>query len=119
MALHQLDSAYRDKGARVVILADDRERAPVDAALARAGVRLSAVLANGSLSDTFTHGQYMLPWRKSFALPTFLVVDGDGRVAAVQVGIEAVAADRLSRVRTVLDSLLGRSQAATVPRPAA
>jgi len=48
----------------------------------------------------------VLPWRKAFALPTFLVLDAEGRVVYRQIGVEQDATHRLARVRAVMDSLL-------------
>jgi hypothetical protein len=55
--------------------------------------------------DTFTHGQSPLPWRKAFALPTFLVLNAEGRVIYRQIGIEQDTSWQLASVRARLDSL--------------
>ncbi len=101
-----MEKEYAPRGAHVVILADDRDAAAVAATLGHAPV--VAAIGAGSLMRTFTHDQSVLPWRKAFALPTFLVVDRDGRIAYRQVGIERDASQRLGHVRGRLDSLLAR-----------
>jgi len=109
-SLGALHREYASRGAAVVILADDRERAAVDSLVAAARVTAPVALAGETLIATFTHGQSVLPWRKAFALPTLLVLDADGRVVYRQIGVERDAAHRLARVRAVMDSLLA-------PRP--
>lgn len=103
-----LNTAYAARGARVVILADDRDAAAVGATLAQTREPVLVALAANSLMDTFTHGQSRLPWRKAFALPTFLVLDPAGKVVYRQIGIEQDASQRLARVRTQVDSLLSQ-----------
>lgn len=105
-SLGALHREYASRGAAIVILADDRERAAVDSLVAAARVTAPVALAGETLIATFTHGQSVLPWRKAFALPTFLVLDADGRVVYRQIGVERDAAHRLVRVRAVMDSLL-------------
>jgi hypothetical protein len=105
-SLGALHSEYAPRGARVVILADDRDTTAVDMLLSRASVRAPVAVTARTLMDTFTHGQSMLPWRKAFALPTFLVLDASGRVVFRQIGIEPDARYQLNRVRAHLDSLL-------------
>jgi thiol-disulfide isomerase/thioredoxin len=105
-ALSALHAEYAPRGARVVVLADDRDQGAIDSLLRQADVRAPVALASGSLMDTFTHHQSPLPWRKAFALPTFLVLDPAGRVIYRQIGVELEESARLSRVRTHLDSLL-------------
>lgn len=101
-----LDAAYVPRGAHVVIVADDHDSAGVASVLASAGVQMPVALGAGTLRDTFTHGQSLLPWRKTFPLPTFLVLDATGRVVYRQVGIEQDPVNRLGSIRTKLDSLL-------------
>lgn len=105
-SLGALEREYTPRGARVVILADDQDQAAVVAALARTGVQMPVALGGHTLMDTFTHAQSALPWRKAFALPTFLVLDADGRVVYRQIGIELDASRQLARVRARLDSLV-------------
>ena len=109
-----LNADYASRGARVVVLADDRDRSAVAPLLASADIQAPVALAAGSLMDTFTHGQSVLPWRKTFAKPTFLVLDSAGRVVYRQIGIEQDASKRLGRVRAQLDSLLGKPPRASV-----
>lgn len=99
-----MDKEFAARGARVVILADDKNAAVVAAAIGREPVL--AAIASNSLMDTFTHDQSVLPWRKAFALPTFLVLDREGRVVYRQIGVEQDGSQRLARVRGHLDSLL-------------
>jgi thiol-disulfide isomerase/thioredoxin len=100
-----LNAEYAGRGVRVVILADDRDSATVAATLARVREPLFVALAANSLMDTFTHGQSVLPWRKAFALPTFLVLNAGGKIVYRQIGIEQDSSQRLARVRGRLDSL--------------
>ena len=118
-ALGALHAEYAPRGARIVILADDRERAAVDSLLRRAGVQTPVALTGGTLMNTFTHGQSALPWRKAFALPTFLVLDAAGRVAYRQIGIELEPHAQLGGVRAQLDSLLAGTRRAAAGAPAA
>lgn len=78
--------------------------------MAAANVTAPIALAGETLMATFTRDQSVLPWRKTFALPTFLVLDADGRVAYRQIGVEQDAARRLARVRAAVDSLLASGQ---------
>jgi hypothetical protein len=117
-ALGALHAEYAPRGARVVILADDREQGAVNSLLQQADVRAPVALAAGSLMSTFTHDQSPLPWRKAFALPTFLVLDSAGRVIYKQIGVELDESARLSRVRAHLDSLLAGPESATARAPA-
>lgn len=113
-AIGAAHAAYAPRGAGVVLLADDGDRARVEPLLARSGGRVPVALTGETLMDTFTHGQSILPWRKAFALPTFLVLDTQGRVVYRQIGIEAEPSQQLGRVRAHLDSLLAAPPA--VPR---
>ncbi len=106
-AIGAVHAAYEPSGVRVLVLADDADRAQVEPLLTRAGVRAPVALTNKTLIDTFTHGQSVLPWRKAFALPTFLVLDAQGNVVYRQIGIEEDPSQQLRRVRAQLDSLLG------------
>jgi len=111
LALKSLGAFHREyasRGAAVVILADDHQRAAVDPLLAATNLTAPVALAGGTLMATFTHDQSVIPWRKAFALPTFLVLDAEGRVVYRQVGVEQEAAHRLKRVRAALDGLLAR-----------
>jgi thiol-disulfide isomerase/thioredoxin len=105
-SLGALEREYAPRGARVVILADDQDQAAVVAALARTGVHTPVALGGHTLMDTFTHAQSALPWRKAFALPTFLVLDANGRIVYRQIGIEQDVSQQLARVRARLDSLV-------------
>lgn len=117
-SLSALQSAYAPLGANVVILADDRDSVVVSSLLEQTAVQPTVALAAGTLMDTFTHGQSPLPWRKAFALPTFLVLDAAGRVVYRQIGIERSAAQQLERVRATLDSLLSHPPPSDIPAPA-
>jgi thiol-disulfide isomerase/thioredoxin len=103
IALH---AEYAASGVRVVILADDRDAATVAATVRQPREAMPVALAANSLMDTFTHDQSILPWRKAFALPTFLVLDTDGTIVYRQIGIERDASQRLVGVRARVDSLL-------------
>ena len=117
-SLGALDAKYASRGARVIILANDRDSAAVASLLARAGVRASVALGAGTLLDTFTHGQSVLPWRKAFGLPTFFVLDAGGKMVYRQIGIERDARQQLGRVRASLDSLLPRPAPTIASAPA-
>ena len=104
-SLGNLEREYTPRGARVVILADDQDQAAVVAGLPQAGVTVPVALGGHTLMDTFTHGQSPLPWRKAFALPTFLVLNAEGRVIYRQIGIEQDTSWQLASVRARLDSL--------------
>ena len=109
LALESLGALHREYASRkaaVVILADDHERAAVDSLMAAVRATAPVALAGETLMATFTHDQSVLPWRKAFALPTFLVLDAEGRVVYRQIGVEQDATHRLARVRAVMDSLL-------------
>jgi hypothetical protein len=101
-----LQANYAPSGVHVVILANDRDSAVVASLFARNGIQTPAALAAGGLADTFTHGQSLLPWRKTFPLPTFLLLDGTGHVVYRQFGIERDSASRLVSLRARLDSLV-------------
>lgn len=116
-ALGAIDADYASRGARVVILANDADRSAVAPLVARAGVRAPVALAAGTLMQTFTHDQSVLPWRKAFGLPTFLVFDGAGHVAYRQVGLEADPTQRMKDVRALLDSLLANPPSSAVMAP--
>lgn len=105
-SLGALEEEYTPRGARVVILADDQDQAAVVAAFAQAGVKVPVALGGHTLMGTFTHAQSPLPWRKAFALPTFLVLNADGRIIYRQIGIEQDTSQQLASVRARLDSLL-------------
>ena len=109
-SLGALHREYASRGAAVIILAEDHKRAAVDSLMAAAHATAPVALAGETLMATFTHDQSVLPWRKAFALPTFLVLDADGRVVYRQIGVEQDAAHRLTRVRAAMDSLLAPRQ---------
>jgi hypothetical protein len=117
-AIGAAHTAYAARGATVLILADDSDRTRVEPLLAQAAVRAPVAMTNETLMDTFTHDQSVLPWRKAFALPTFLVLDAQGRVVYRQIGIEADPNQQLGRVRALLDSLL-RAPSAVASEPPA
>ncbi|CAN5917499.1 hypothetical protein BH11GEM1_BH11GEM1_20900 [soil metagenome] len=108
-AIDTLDAEYKQRGVRVVILADDTDSPTVAAVMDSARIRTPVALAASTLMATFTHGLSPLPWRKAFGLPTFLVLDARGRVVHQQFGIETQPDQRLRAMRAIrvqLDSML-------------
>lgn len=104
-AMEQLRIAYASHGVHVLVLADDSSAAPVRRLLDSAAVHFPVALARGQLEATFSP-HALLPWRRTFALPSFLVLDPAGRVVHRAVGITREPAERLESVRNKLDSLL-------------
>ncbi|MCU0648865.1 MAG: TlpA family protein disulfide reductase [Gemmatimonadaceae bacterium] len=105
-ALSVLAESVAARGGRVVVLADDADRTRVDRLVRETGASLTIALAAGTLMDTFTHSQSRLPWRKVLALPTFLVLDAEGRIVHRQIGVELEPRQQLRGVRAAVDSLL-------------
>ena len=115
-AIESLHAEYTPLGANIVILADDSDRAILNAVIDSARIRTPVALAASTLMTTFTHGQSRLPWRKVSPLPTFLVLDHGGRVVYRQIGIDRQPDQRLPAIRTLLDSML-RAVASEGARP--
>ncbi len=104
-AMVALQAEYRSRGARVMVIADDAMPGEVMRVLDSAGARLRVGLASGRITSIFGR-RHRWPWQ-SVALPSFLVVDSAGVIRHRIVGVEADSAQRLDRVRTVLDGMLG------------
>jgi thiol-disulfide isomerase/thioredoxin len=108
-SIASLDAEYAARGARVVILADDRDAATVAATIGHVREpKFVALAANTLIGTFFAQHQSMLPWRKAFAFPTFLVLDTTGRIVYKQIGVERDASQRLAGVRGQVDTLLSR-----------
>ncbi len=67
--------------------------------------QLPVALAAGQITATFAPNMRW-PWQRGVALPSFLVLDAEGRVQGRIVGLEADPARHLHRVRSALDQLL-------------
>lgn len=111
LALRALDEVQRDyaaRGVRVLVVADDGDRAHLRAFMDSVGVDLPVALAAGEVNDLFDVSRR--PWDRSFGLPSWVVVGADGRVAETTMGVpqEEVENDRvrLAHVREALDRVL-------------
>ncbi len=109
-AIQSLAAAYAGRGVRVVLLADDADAMTLPSTLQGVG-DLRVGVAAGTLRATFSQ-THLGPWRRALPLPSFLVVNGDGRIVYRWVGIERAVEHRLSFVRAQLDTLLARQAGA-------
>ena len=104
-ALASIEKDYAARGVRVIVLADDEDPNKLRTFLETAKVRLPVAYASGQLDDIFDGERHA--WEKTFALPSFLILDEKARVAARDVGVplEEVQknAVRLESVRASLD----------------
>jgi hypothetical protein len=113
------------RGIRVLIIADDADSATVQRVLDRAGVALPVALADGKITRVFAPGKRW-PWQAGVSLPSFLMLDADGRVTNRIVGVEVDVDPRqgtghasLDRVRHALDLLVPPPQIRRAAEPAA
>ena len=115
-SVRQLQVDYASRGVAVVLVADDAAE-PLRQLLDSAGVpwrtSLPVAVADGQLQHIFDRSRQAperLTRRVEFALPGFLVLDADGRVAGRSVGVsrdEIRAGDvRLAAIRRMVDSVL-------------
>lgn len=107
-AIAALQARYGSRGVQFVIIADDADPAPVTRVLDSAGVELPVALAEGRLTATFAPNRRW-PWQPGVALPSFLVLDAEGRIRRRIVGLEADSSRRMERVCGALEQLLARS----------
>lgn len=110
--LADIQKSYALRGVRLLVIADDADSAVVQQVLADAGVALPVALADGKLTDIFAPGRRW-PWQRGVSLPSFLILDADGRVTNRMVGVDVDADPRkgpgrasLDRVRHALDLLV-------------
>jgi peroxiredoxin len=116
LALQGLEAVQRDyasRGVRVLVVADDSDAERLRAFVDSAGVSLPVAYASGELHDLFDPKRRL--WQKSFGLPSWLVLDAQGRVAERTIGVPLAEADagqvRLGNVRDAIDRVLGQHQA--------
>ena len=109
----QLRLDYEKLGIAVVLLADDGDTTLLRSAMRAAAVALPVDYANGRLRQLFDNAKRAPErekYRVAFGLPSFLVVDANGRVAHRETGIrlDEMRARRvqLTGVRGMLDSLI-------------
>jgi len=106
-AFDSLARQFGPKGVQFVLLADDPPGPALDSALTAAPWRAAASVvgvADGALGRLFDQSREAPtdhPYRVAFVLPSFLLVDADGRVVQRAFG----EADSL--FRPALDSLVG------------
>lgn len=110
--LSDIQNTFALRGVRVLIIADDADSATVQRVLDRAGVALPVALADGKITRVFAPGKQW-PWQQGVSLPSFLILDADGRVTNRIVGIEVdvepghgTGRASLDRVRHALDLLV-------------
>jgi peroxiredoxin len=108
-SIEALHTALAARGARVVILANDRDATVVRTAIGQAAESTPAAIAANSLQSTFTQRHPMQSSLWTIPLPTFFVIDAAGEIVYRQIGIEQNASERLVNVRAQVDSLLSRS----------
>lgn len=116
LALQGLEAVQRDyasKGVRVLVVADDSDAEHLRAFMDSAGVSLPVAYASGELHNLFDPDRRL--WQKSFGLPSWLVLDAQGRIAERTLGVPLAEADaeqvRLANVRDAIDRALGQHQA--------
>lgn len=103
-ALAGIEVDYAARGVRVLILADDDDPQRVRAAMEKAKVAVPVAYASGRLGDIFDPGRRF--FQHTFALPSFLLLDSNGRVATVTYGIpEAEFTSRNVRLQHVRDAV--------------
>ena len=103
-ALASIEKDYAARGVRVIVLADDGDAKKLQAVLDAAKVKLPVAYASGNLDDIFDGDRQM--WQKTFALPSFLILDEKGRVAGKDFGVALDEAQKNSvRLQSVRDSL--------------
>ena len=103
-ALAAIDQDYAARGVRVVVLADDEDPQRLRSVMASAKVKLPVAYASGRLDEIF-HADRRV-WDKVVALPSFLILDEKGRVAAKDFGVPLEEAQKSAvRLQSVRDSL--------------
>ena len=118
LALQGLKAVQRDYASRcvrVLVVADDSDTVRLQAFMDSAGVSLPVAYASGELHNLFDPNHRI--WQKSFGLPSWLVLDAQGRIAELTVGVLLAEAEarqvRLANVRDAIDRALGQQQART------
>ena len=103
-ALASIEKDYAARGVRVIVLADDGDAKKLQTVLDAAKVKLPVAYASGNLDDIFDADRQM--WQKTFALPSFLILDEKGRVAGKDFGVPLEEAQKSAvRLQSVRDSL--------------
>ena len=103
-AVASIEKDYASRGVRVLVLADDGDVKQLRAVMDAAKVKLAVAYASGSLDDIFDADRHL--WEKTFALPSFLILDEKGRVAAKDFGVPLEEAQKSAiRLQSVRDSL--------------
>lgn len=103
-ALASIEKDYASRGVRVVVLADDGDAKQLRAFLDGAKVKMPVAYASGNLDDIFDGDRHL--WEETFALPSFLILDEKGRVAAKDFGVPLEEAQKSAvRLQSVRDSL--------------
>jgi peroxiredoxin len=117
-SIELLHQSYAPRGVRVVLFADDEHAEHLSAFADSAGIQAEVVHAGGDLKRIFDRSRTAPERgeaRVKFALPSFLVLDRDGRVVHRAAGIAREPEQRLVHVRAALDSLLNARTAIAAP----
>jgi hypothetical protein len=102
--LASIEKDYASRGVRVIVLADDADAKQLQAVMDAAKVKLPVAYASGNLDDIFDANRQL--WEKTFALPSFLILDEKGRVAAKDFGVPLDEVEKRSvRLQSVRNSL--------------
>lgn len=107
-AIGRLHDRYATQGVHVVLLADDDDPVRLRTILDSARIALPTAWAAGTLRRRFDRSRQATErtqYRVAFALPSFLVLDGEGAVVARTAGVEWEE-PRLRGLRQVVDSML-------------
>lgn len=116
LAMQGLEAVQRDyasRGVRVLVVADDGDAERLRIFMDSVGVSFPVAYASGELHDLFDPNRHL--WQKSFGLPSWLVLDAQGRVAERTIGVPLAEVDagqvRLGNLRDAIDRVLGQHQA--------